>query len=67
MTRILAEHPKDVMFVFDSYDIYRNPITIHHIRDGDRDYEVCLSWQEALELGTKLIELAQNRKTLEEG
>lgn len=66
MIRILAENPKDVIFVFDSYDIYRNPITLRHIREGDRDYEVCLSWQEAFELGSKLIELATNRRTIEE-
>ena len=67
MTRILAENPKDVIFVFDSYDIYRNPITIRHRRDDDRDYEASLTWQEALELGTRLMELAHNRKSLEEG
>ena len=66
MIKILSDNPKDVIFVYDSYDIYRQPLRIRHMRESEPEYEVSLSWQEAFELGTKLIELATQRRTIEE-
>jgi hypothetical protein len=66
MMKILTDHPKDVIFVYDSYDIYRKPLRLRHIRENEPEYEVSLNWEEAFELGSKLIELAATRRTIEE-
>lgn len=66
MTKILSECPKEVIFVFDSYDIYSKPIKMIHFMYDDRTYEISLNEDEAQELGTKLIEIAAKRKNFEE-
>lgn len=66
MTKILTDNPKDIIFVFDSQDIYFKPIKIRYIIDEETGYELSLNSEEALELGTKLIDLANQRKPIEE-
>lgn len=73
MTRILAENPKDVIFVFDNGDIYPGKTIQIYQRfeenygySPDSEIQISLNWQEAMDLASKLMDFAQNRKTLEE-
>lgn len=64
MTKILSGPPEEIIFVFESYDMYSNPIKIICTSD-EKTCEISLKEDEAHALAKKLTEITTKREKFE--